>query len=281
MYILIYQKNKIINLNSTKMSQEIDKVWIEEQTVKSFQMGPDLRLKVTSIFELLQEAAGNHANYRKFGFQDMLKQGRFWVLSRIKIISLKPLPKWTEKLVIETWVKSVEGATSERDFLIKNQRGEIVIKGSSLWYSLDIKQRKPLLLESFKKEAPVRNDLKAIENIERITSNNQADYSKNIKVSYSDLDAAQHVNNIRYISWALDSYPIDTFQNSRVNSLTVNFLSETKFNEEVEILTEELKEDNIIQFTTSVRHKNTGKTMCIIQSKWVVINKPLSTPALV
>ncbi len=101
-------------------------IGIEQFKVRSYQMDTKARLSLTSIAGYLQESAGNHAAANGFGYQDMLKSGVLWVLTRMKI-NVQKFPLWSDELVLSTWVVSREKFFSRRDFEIRSKQGELRI----------------------------------------------------------------------------------------------------------------------------------------------------------
>lgn len=55
------------------------------------------------------------------------------------------------------------------------------------------------------------------------------------KASYSDIDVLGHTNNARYVVWAMDSIDYGEVAGNRVRSISVNFIKETKPEEEVRL----------------------------------------------
>ena len=58
------------------------------------------------------------------------------------------------------------------------------------------------------------------------------------KVSYSDLDLNNHVNNAKYIEWILDSYPLEKMKTYNINSVELNYMSEALFGEKVSLFSD-------------------------------------------
>ena len=58
------------------------------------------------------------------------------------------------------------------------------------------------------------------------------------RISYLDVDRNQHVNNISYLNWALDSLPSSFRNRLKVSSADVSYLRQTFLEDDVMIYTE-------------------------------------------
>ena len=60
------------------------------------------RLTTKSILSIFQDVASSHAEEIGVGYESMLKQNLYWVLSRIKIDIIR-MPAPNETVIVETW----------------------------------------------------------------------------------------------------------------------------------------------------------------------------------
>ena len=59
------------------------------------------------------------------------------------------------------------------------------------------------------------------------------DFEKQFKVRRSDLDINQHVNNVNYIEWAVESVPEEIYNQKTLTGLEINFRAESKYGDRV------------------------------------------------
>jgi medium-chain acyl-[acyl-carrier-protein] hydrolase len=155
-----------------------------------------------------------------------------WVLTRQKL-SMSAWPRWNDRIRIETWVRPSEGPFAIRDFAVFDASGSLIGESSTSWARLDIKTHKPIRepLTDFpagtgrssfdaEKIAPRASELMTLARFE---------------VRNSDIDGNQHVNNTRYAQWILDAIPIEAHSQYVLDEYGVNFLSETRLGDVVEI----------------------------------------------
>jgi len=209
-------------------------IWEEKFKVRISDIGFDGNIKVSSLFNYMQEVATNHANNIGIGKDDLMKNQTFWVLSRLKIDIIN-YPKFGEELKVVTWPKGTNKLFALRDFEIYGEDGTLVANATSAWLIVDLLSMKPqrpaVFADSVKKIA-----MDAIKEVPgKIKPQSDWERSHEKRVGYSDLDINHHVNNAKYVEWIFDCMDKDFFKTNRVKSLQVNFLSESKWEDSVEL----------------------------------------------
>ena len=171
----------------------IPKIWEEEFQVRSFQMDPKQRAHLTTIANLLQEVAGNHASHAGFGFEDMSRRNQVWVLARLKIV-VDAYPKWQDELKVITWSRGRKGIFYLRDFLIKNAAGDLLVSATSSWAAINRKSRRPELVTDLEDRLYSNKDAVALdEELGRIPELENPQGEANKKVEYTDIDLVYHI----------------------------------------------------------------------------------------
>lgn len=192
-------------------------------------------LKYNELSNLLQLTAAAHAEQHGYGAMDMIKQEQAWVLSRIRL-EIAALPKFLEEITVHTWIADFQGNRLTRNFEVYDAE-KCIVSASSLWVVLDLKTRRPgqlykavaeelILSERSATKAPVKRIDKA------------ATYAKEAayRVKLSDLDIVNHVNNVKYTDWCLDTLPAELVLQRSYKSLDMNYLRELHLEQEVNIL---------------------------------------------
>jgi medium-chain acyl-[acyl-carrier-protein] hydrolase len=219
-------------------------VWTEDIKVKVYETDLIGKLKISSLFNYFQEAAGNHASDLNVGYFQLKENNLFWVLSRIKAV-INRMPVWGEQIRIETWPKGIDKLFALRDFKFFDNNNDIIISGTSCWLLVNSQNRKLHRIEELGIYVPEENKSKhaIAELLDKLKSLNGIPEFFNHKVTLNDLDIVHHVNNSRYIDWISDCYNIEEMTKLSIKTIQVNYLEETKFKEEVKISL--IKKDNI------------------------------------
>ncbi len=218
------------------------------------------KLKITSLLDFLQNTAWDHYNEFEKKYGKILSEEFIWAIIKIKL-KVKKIPYWNEKINIKTWSPFTEKFFAYRNFEISDATGKIIGKASFAWVIVDIKTQKPVIPENFVKiwhfyKTELIFDLKG--KIEKI---NTYDTKKETTVSYSDVDINNHVNNVKYIQWIVDSINPEILFKKEIRELESNFISESKINEELFIENKKISDEPLI-YSGKITKKGSDKEVC-------------------
>ena len=211
----------------------IQTIWTQGYDVNTIVLNPQKRLGLFGLLNILQDIAWNHAAHLGCGFEDMIRRGTIWVLTRQKL-TMTDWPVWGDKLTIRTWPCPFAGALAPRQFeILAGDRvlGECV----TTWLTLDYKTHRPLRFNTTENPFEARSEgLLAIE-AGKIPLREGLEAAATFQVRNSDLDVNGHVNNTRYAQWILDSMPLEAHARFELESYEVNFLAETNVGDEIAV----------------------------------------------
>lgn len=209
--------------------------YIKDWEIYISQCGTNSQLKITELSNLCQQTAALHSASWGMSYFDMQKHNQAWVLSTMRIEIENDLPKWHETIQTETWIESLAGMRSIRDFEI-TQNGKIIASASSLWVVLNTERRRPEPLAICHDELKQFPDRKATQ-----IPTGKIDLTKNAKkvsskeILYSDLDIVGHVNNVKYVEWCLDYLPKEWIEENRIQNIDLNYIKEVHYQDIVTV----------------------------------------------
>ena len=223
------------------------------------------QLSSVSLFCFLQESAWHHATSKGFGYEHLVERNEFWILTKVHVL-INRMPNWAEKIRLETWGKEPEPLTAFRDFEIFDSNNQLVIRATTSWLILNIQTHRPVRLTHFADDFPVVNRQAIAEKPQKI----QIPASNGIKsrvftIFPSDIDLNLHVNNTKYVQWAMDCIPLEFQRQHYLCEINVNFLSESHIGESYYI--EAYQDDlNFIHFVISEKD---NRKLAAVQSTWM------------
>ena len=210
--------------------------YTEKHIIPCYDTDASWRLKPTSFMNLAQEAAGRHAVYLGFGYDDLIKSNTAWILSRVHV-EFVDTPKWREEVTLNTWHKGLNRLFYLRDFLVTDNEGKTRVKATTSWLVLNLETRRlvrdPMLME----EGTVcdENVIETPADKVQMPKDAAPELVRRHAVSYSDIDTNGHTNNAMYMQWAMNSVDYETASSKPVKEFTINFNHETKAGDVVDI----------------------------------------------
>jgi acyl-ACP thioesterase len=225
---------------------EKDLIRVSKFTVTSADTDIAARIRLGAFVNFLIQSAIQSADSLGFGLKSLHKQKLFWVLSSLTVEVTRPL-MWYENTEVETWPKDLHKLLYLRDFLIKDDKKEIIGRATSGWFAIDFENHRPHKIEGGHSE--IFNTLKerfALPHLpEKLNPVNEGTTTEKIS-TYFDIDLNKHVTSTRYIDWMTDLIPIDFHMNHYPKILTINYLKETSLGETICIKT--YQEDRCFHF---------------------------------
>ncbi len=110
--------------------------------------GPMGSLIFIHLFNYMQDIASDHAVKLGFGRDDLMRDNRFWVLSRM-YAEIKYWPLWEDKIIVRTWPNGTDKLFALRNYEVNYPDGRHIASGTSSWLILDQTTRKVQRPDSF------------------------------------------------------------------------------------------------------------------------------------
>lgn len=198
-------------------------------TIPCYDTDASWRLKPSSFMDLAQEAAGQHAVYLGFGYDDLIATNTAWILSRVHV-EFVDAPKWRENITLRTWHKGLNRLFFLRDFILSDDEGRERVKATTSWLVLNLETRRLVRDPKLMEEGTVCLDNVIETPADKVVMPKDAEpqYVMDHHVAYSDVDMNGHTNNAMYMQWAMDAVDYDIASTRPVKWFTINFNHETK-----------------------------------------------------
>ncbi len=241
----------------------------KEYRIHVYETGPDGKLNMSSLFNYMQDIASEHAIRLGFGRDDLMKDNRFWVLSRMYAV-ITDLPLWNETIMVKTWPNGIDRLFALRNYELTMSDGRRIASATSSWLILDQTTKKIIRPDSVLPQYNF-NPHSGISQIRYASKlefeSKEGEITPVYRIKVSDLDVNLHTNNVKYLNWVSDSYDLDFIMNNVPHSIEINYLAESKFDEEIFICKWENSENNNI-FNHSIFKTDERKELCRIKIEW-------------
>ena len=201
--------------------------------VRHHECGPDGSMKLQLLLDCLQDIAAEHAEKLGCGMEDLVKNKRIWVLSRLRIRILR-LPALKDELELLTYPSGHDRLSAFRQYRISCGGNELV-QGSSAWVMLDGATYRPIPMAKVFEEPLPANEEKPryFEKFEKFPLSEGTTLGT-YRVGCGDIDLNCHLNNAvyaRYITDALEHLQKDASR--RIEEMQINFQHAGQLDDEI------------------------------------------------
>jgi acyl-ACP thioesterase len=173
-----------------------------------------------------------------------------WMLLKWDVTVLS-LPVFGETVRVQTRVNSMKTFQADREFTLLSLDGTVLATARTNWLLVDTVIRRPIRIQKEQFEffgsgpgtaplfinvgdVPAVSDpgtaARAVSGQDKDTGTSLSDgdtfYRSEIRTTNSDIDTNNHVNNVRYINWALDSLPADFADGKNPERMRVQYKKE-------------------------------------------------------
>ncbi|GIV60613.1 MAG: acyl-ACP thioesterase [Rhodothermaceae bacterium] len=204
--------------------------WQETFRVRSYEVEPGGHASVQTLCHYFEEAAGNHAQALGLSVEQLASQGLTWVLSRLHV-QVAAFPRWRDTVRVTTWPSGQNGLFALREFQVHDEGGRLLARATSGWVMIDVQRRRPVRLPGFLRAYLFPRPDRAVEDdFTRLRPPPDGyERARRFHVRYSDLDLNRHVNNVRYVEWAVETLPPAFLETHRLAGLEIHFRAETGY----------------------------------------------------
>ncbi|GAB2289245.1 hypothetical protein Dimus_023550 [Dionaea muscipula] len=214
-------------------------VFRQNFSIRSYEIGADRTASIETLMNHLQETALNHvktAGLLGDGFgstPEMCKRNLIWVVARMQVL-VDRYPTWGDVVQVDTWVCRSGKNGMRRDWLVLDcNTGETLTRASSLWVMMNKETRKLSKMPDevraeiggyFADKPPVIDE--DGRRLPKLDDNTAEFIRRGLTPRWSDLDVNQHVNNVKYIGWILESAPSPIIETHELSGMTLEYRRE-------------------------------------------------------
>lgn len=207
----------------------MEKIHREKFKIKFYDTDFESYAKLYSIINYMQETSEQHSTKIGIGYEALIKQGLFWVVSRIQV-KINKYPKNMDNVIMETWPSGIDKLFFKRNFRLLDEEENVLVEILAYYLLIDSNAKFPQRPSKLQQEVEVIQERfgedKKLDKI-KMTSNRIETQER--KVTYSDIDLNLHVNNAKYIGWVEDLFDLTQYKEGRISELQLNFVKEAKF----------------------------------------------------
>uniref|UniRef100_O24419 Acyl-[acyl-carrier-protein] hydrolase n=1 Tax=Myristica fragrans TaxID=51089 RepID=O24419_MYRFG len=207
-------------------------------SIRSYEIGADRTASIETLMNHLQETALNHV--RCIGLLDdgfgstpeMTRRDLIWVVTRMQVL-VDRYPSWGDVIEVDSWVTPSGKNGMKREWFLRDcKTGEILTRATSVWVMMNKRTRR---LSKIPEEVRVEIEPYFVEHgvldedsrkLPKLNDNTANYIRRGLAPRWSDLDVNQHVNNVKYIGWILESVPSSLLESHELYGMTLEYRKE-------------------------------------------------------
>ena len=241
-------------------------IFEQNYNLRYYEMNKHGMASPTTILTLLEETAAEHCHNIGYNLYKLEKLNIGWVLIS-GIIEMTRYPIYKENIAIRTWLSKYSLIKGYRENLIFDENDKIIGKAKGVWVFYDIHKRKPVpIFDDIKSKWGCEQETSVDERLELINQEDEGFFQTEFDVYRSDVDSNEHVNNIRYFHFLLESLPEEIVDNYYLKVINAKFLAEAKYGEKIKVyINDNLGNDN---FLHTMKSSSDGKILAKAHTQW-------------
>jgi acyl-ACP thioesterase len=181
-------------------------------------------------------------------------------------------PKYKETIKIQTWISKFSLVKGYRENLIIDSAGHVIGKAKGIWAFYDIQNRRPVpVFEEIKSKWGIEPDVSTeIDTglLNPVTSGNPV---MEFDVYRSDVDSNNHVNNIKYFHWLIESLPEEILDKYLLMVIHAKFYTEAKYGEKIQVYLDD--SSGCGRYMHTMKSNCHNKLLAVAHSKWEEITR--------
>ncbi len=231
-----------------------------------FLIDQNRKLRITALMKFLEDMAIRHSESCGVGLDYYYSNGVAWLLAKwdIEVLSY---PEFSRTIEISTAPTSFRNFFGFRKFEVMDCTGKLLAKAHTLWIFVDTNKKKPIpVTDEVVRAYGLTPEKKQPLPMEAPSAPANSTWKSRFYIRPGDIDTNHHVNNIRFVEWALDTLPVEFTTSHSVQRVLVDYRQELTLGDDV-FATAEMLEN---EYSRETRHRisNGKKDVSLITFRW-------------
>lgn len=178
-------------------------------------------IRPSSVLDIFQEIAVEHAEILGIGMETMLEKDLMWVMTKLryKVIQAPSVSTW---VTAKTWPLAPTRIGFQREYLISDIDGNVLIKGSTEWVLMNSATRRfARVSDILSPDAEYLAERNFPGRFLRVADFDETDTPCEFTPGFSHIDVNGHVSNIRYADYVLDA--AEPAENEHIDTFRIDF----------------------------------------------------------
>lgn len=231
MIYLIKSKSKS-KRNEKRMKME-NQIFESEHKINYYECDANQQLTISMLVNIMMQVSGEHSQELGVGDEDLAEKGLAWIVLQYAI-EIKQMPTAHQKIKVSTQALSYNKLFCYREFNIYDEKGTLCVTAKSTFALLDIEKRKMVRIQDevvAPFQTPFSKKIIRTPKPEKIINDQMVE--NEYRVRYLDIDTNLHVNNSKYLDWAIDTLDYEFLTTHKLTHLNVKFEKEVYYGNQI------------------------------------------------
>ena len=184
----------------------------------------DRRLTVTALIDAFQDCSTFQSEDAHVGFDVLEAMNLVWVVNYWEV-QIEKLPKLCDRVTVGTFPYSFKSCFGLRNFYMKDERGDFLVKANSMWTLINSKEVRPVKAPEFISSAyTIEEKLDMSYNSRKVAIPEGEEVrvieKDPVEIAKHHLDSNNHVNNGQYVKLAMSEIEAD---HDNITSLRIDY----------------------------------------------------------
>lgn len=181
----------------------------QTRRIEYSQLAPDKTVSIPDMLRFLQDTAVAHTTVCGYPLEKLAELRRAWILLSTHIVFKKPI-LFPAEVTVKTWTYAFARAFGPRAFILENpETGEKYAEAATFWTYVDSETGRPKEIPADAAAVYGDDGPSEISYIRRAPDFEAKEHFADFRVLKRDLDSNHHVNNAKYVEYALEAIPAD------------------------------------------------------------------------
>lgn len=246
------------------------KIYEKEHQIKYYECDTTQKMTISMLLNVMLHVSGEQSYLLGVGDRVLAEKGLTWIILQYEV-KIERMPVFYESIKITTQATSYNKLFCYRSFKVYDTQGNLCVTVNSTFALMDVQERKMVRVPA-EIVAPYETDFskKLIRTPKPEKVNEEKKTSKDYQVRYLDIDSNRHVNNSKYIEWAMDTLDLEFLTTHEIETMTIKFekevhygqlihseISSMKNQDEATITAHRISTENVTNFEASIVWKAT------------------------
>lgn len=205
------------------------KVYEKEHQIKYYECDTTQKMTISMLLNVMLHVSGEQSYLLGVGDQVVAEKGLTWIILQYEV-KVERMPAFYESIKITTQATSYNKLFCYRTFQAYDTQGNLCVTVNSTFALMDVQERKMVRVPA-EIVAPYESEFtkKLIRTPKPEKINEEKMTSKDYQVRYLDIDSNRHVNNSKYVEWAMDTLDLEFLTTHEIETMTIKFEKEVHY----------------------------------------------------